>query len=88
MTQIIKAIHDIGPDAEIIQVNPATQAVYNQLWQESSSLLNRSVRVEGKDESVEGTVIDTQIGQGLVLQTTSGQRKITIFDPSMKVRVI
>ena len=86
--QIVKAISEIGPDAEIIRVNPTTQAVYNHLWQESSSLLNRTVRVEGKDESVEGTVIDTQIGQGLVLQTASGQRKITIFDPSMKVRII
>ncbi len=86
--QILRGIRGIGPDAEIAEVNPASRAVYDQLWKDFSSLLGRRVEVSGGEKLTVGKVIDTQIGQGLVLETQDGQTiKITMFDPNTTIRI-
>lgn len=86
--QILTGIRGIGPDAEILEANPVTKAVYNQLWQELSSLLGRRVEVSGGEKPIVGKVTDSQIGQRLVVETPTGEQKVILFDPKMKVRII
>lgn len=86
--QILKGIRDIGPDAEIAEVNPASKAFYDQLWRKFSSLLGRTVEVSGGEKPIVGRVTDTQIGQGLVVKTTTGEQIIIVFDTKMTIRIV
>ncbi|GEM_PF-662279 len=86
--KILMGIRGIGPDAEIIEANPASKAFYDQLWRDSSSLLDRTVEVSGGEKPIVGIVTDTQIGQGFVVETPTGEQTILLFDTKMTIRIV
>ncbi len=85
---ILSNIADIGPDAEIIQTNPAARETYDELWQKLSSVLGRDVEVTHGENTTIGRAIEAKIGLGLRVETSKGLVVFNQFNTNMKVRII
>lgn len=82
---LLEGIKELPTEAQIFTANRSFQDKSNELWREYSSVLGKKVQIES-DEAVvvKGSVMDTQIGRGILIN----ERWFSRFDTSMKVRVI
>lgn len=79
----------LSVDAEIFFENLMFRQDQNDLWRVYSSVLGRRVQVlSGEEVLVAGTVKDTQIGKGVLVENPRGRRWHNQFGTTMKVRLL
>lgn len=92
LIDILKGVSTAGEEAFAMAVNGNTSVrdEQNKLWQGYSYLLGKNVAIfEGDEKIVEGSVVETKVGNGIVIETENGQRHTqSIFDTDTKVRVV
>jgi BirA family biotin operon repressor/biotin-[acetyl-CoA-carboxylase] ligase len=77
-------------DAVSIAYNKAENKRYNDLWREKSAVFGRNITVLSGDKPpiAQGKVIDTKIGEGILLESRLGQRRwLNLYDTTMKVSI-
>lgn len=88
-TKLLEAIRFAGEYGVMIRGNSREEEKYNALWRQYSSLLGKNVVITQYGKPVvEGKVIDTQIGNGLFVQTENGIEQWAFFDSQTKVRLV
>jgi BirA family biotin operon repressor/biotin-[acetyl-CoA-carboxylase] ligase len=86
---ILKGLRYLGTEADVFETNNQTRELFDERWQQASSMMGRKVSILKGDITLEkGKVTDTGIGKGIELQTNSGRRWFSLFDSDMKVRVV
>lgn len=79
----------LAVDAEVFTTNLQMQQKLNNLWRAHSSVLGRMVQVEAYGRVlVEGRVVDTQIGEGILVKGSLKTEWFNQFDTRMKVRLL
>lgn len=86
LAALVEPLKFLAVDAATF-TNLEQQQRLNRIWRDLSSVLGRVVQVEADGEIlVEGRVVDTQIGEGILLD---GQKRwFNQFDTKMKVRLL
>lgn len=75
-------------EAEIFQTNLQNRQNQNNLWRDCSAVLRREVSVEsGGEVLIRGMVVDTQIGRGILVESSTQTKWLNQFDTRMKVRL-
>lgn len=85
---ILEAIATAEPEARVINHTPSVRNRQDALWVEHSFLLGKHVSVVGDGLSIQGKVVGTQIGRGIVIETADSKRHgILVFESDTKVRL-
>ena len=89
VVDILRGIWTASAEAVILAKSTDVQREQNALWQKYSYLLGKNVVVSEKDTILaEGKVVQTEIGNGIVVHIKNGKLvPITIFDTNTKVRL-
>lgn len=94
LVDILTGISTVVPEAATINKgsvhNPTSvHAIQNAEWRRHSYLLNERVVVrEGEQVVAEGTVVDTEIGNGFILRSNDGiEHAVPVFGTDTKVRL-
>ncbi len=86
---LFEKIRFLTTDAAVYENDGQNQQNLNNLWRSVSSVLGRTVRIEVDGEAlVEGRVMDTQIGEGILVEGTFAAKWFNQFDTKMKVRLL
>lgn len=89
LTSILDRLKFLPVDADIFQTNLQFQQDQNNLWRDYSAVLSRRVRIESEGKTViEGMVVDTQIGRGILIENILIGKWFNQFDTKMKVRLL
>lgn len=79
----------LAVDAEVLTTNKQMQQNLNNRWRSLSSVYSRMVQVEADgDVLVKGRVVDTQIGEGILVEGSLKTRWFNQFNTKMKVRLL
>lgn len=89
LISILEAISTAEPEARVINHTPSVRKTQDDLWTKYSFLLGKDVSVFDGDLNMQGNVIKTQIGKGIVVKTPNGKEHVvSIFDTNTKVRLV
>ncbi len=94
LVDILKGVSNAATEATALsRGSKAVDRVQNEKWKENSYLLGKEVEVtEGNRRPICGTVVETEIGRGIVILTPYGmeaeRRRVNVFDTDTKVRVV
>lgn len=74
---IAKKWADMRVDLRVMQKNPKVFEHYNTLWRQNAELIGQHVSISGlpNNTTIEGTVLDSTIGNGIILQLSDGTRQ-------------
>jgi len=88
LAALLEPLRFLVVDAETFS-NAEQQQRLNNMWRDISSVLGRKVRVRADGESlVEGRVVDTQIGEGILVEGSLRTEWFNQFNTKMKVRLL
>lgn len=89
LLSILSSARDLPGEARILATNTYHSERYNALWAEYSLVLGREIQVESEgDIMVKGRVMETQIGRGILVKDSLGNRWFNEFGMTTKVRLV
>lgn len=72
--------------------DPEVFSYYEKLWKANSMLLEKRVTVTGvennSDETIEGLVINTPLGGGLLIATAKGVKSVDTFKTNTRIQIV
>lgn len=87
-TKILQNIRYAGTYASMIKGNSYEREKYNTAWRNHSSLIDQPITItQGGKLMLQGIVVNTEIGNGLFVQTSKGIVNWNVFDAQTKVRL-
>lgn len=87
--EIMRAIRYTSLEATWVGKNKQATQDLNNLWRKLSALVNRVVRIDFEQERpIQGKVIDTQIGEGILVETHDGKSEWYVADGLTKLRML
>lgn len=74
---IVKKWSMMRVDLRVMQRNQRVFDHYNNLWKQNAELIGQHISISGlpNDTTIEGTVLDSTIGNGIILQLSDGKRQ-------------
>lgn len=87
LMSILEAIFHLGPDAQLL-AQDKNRKYFDTLWRDCSAILGQNVTIiQSEKEFLQGCVVDTQVGKGILVRTGKETKWVNTFNTDMKVRV-